>query len=114
MQQADLDNRASALAGQFQMNVEAARQLTQLADQMQALSAQGTMTDDDRDALAHAALGVVGVSPADVQAAMVKATQNSDKTALNGLIEKAAANIGMPSSAALRDQILPSLGINLN
>ena len=45
---------------------------------------------------------------------MVKATQNSDKTALNGLIEKAAKNIGMNSSAALRDQILPSLGINLN
>ena len=44
------------------MNVEAARQLTQLADRMQQLTAQGNMTDNDRDALARSALGVVGVS----------------------------------------------------
>jgi hypothetical protein len=114
LQQQDLDNRATQLAAQYQMNFESARQLTQLADQMQKLSAQGQMTDNDRDALARSALGVAGVSPADVQAAIVRATKNQDKTALQQLMDKAASNLGMSSSAALRDEILPSLGLTVN
>jgi hypothetical protein len=43
-------------------------------------------------------------------ASMIK-DGNSD--AVNALMDKAATNLGMPSSTALRNQILPALGINV-
>jgi len=110
---ADLDNRSKAFASQFQMNVESARQLTQLADRMSALETQGQMTDDDRMALADSALAVARISGKEVSTAVAKLMNHQDKTAVDALVTKAAVNLGMPSSAGLRDQILPSLGITL-
>ena len=94
------------------MNIEAARQLTQIADRMQSLTVQGSMTDDDRQAVTTAALGVAGITNDQVTQAYAK-FGNGDKTAVEGLLTQAATNLGMPSTAGLRDQILPSLGINL-
>ena len=70
------------------------------------------MTDDDRVALADAALNVAGISNDQVTAAYAN-YMNGDTTAVETLLTQAATNLGMPSSAGLKDQILPSLGINL-
>ena len=70
------------------------------------------LTDDDRTAIADAALSVAGISNDDVTSAYANFVKG-DKTAVDGLLTQAAVNLGMPSSAGLRDQILPSLGINL-
>ena len=94
------------------MNIEAARQLTQISNRMQALSAQGAMADEDRDAVTTAALGVAGITNDQVVAAYAKLGQG-DSTAVDTLLVQAATNLGMPSSDGLKDQILPSLGINL-
>ena len=94
------------------MNIEAARQLTQIADKMSMLTNQaGGMTDDDRASLTEAALGVAGISNDQVTKAYT-AYFNGDKSAVNNLIGQAAANTGA-SETDLRSQILPSLGINL-
>jgi hypothetical protein len=44
--------------------------------------------------------------------AAVAAYMNGNPSAVNDLIAKGAANLGMPSGQMLRDQILPSLGIH--
>jgi hypothetical protein len=114
VQQAAIEDRAQSLASSFSMNIESARQLTQLADKMNEFQSQsGGITTADQVALTNAALGVAGVSSNDLNSAIVKMTQNQDQSGVNDLLTKAAANLGMPSTAALRDQILPSLGINL-
>ena len=113
VQMAAIEGRAQAFASQFQMDVGAARQLTQLADRMQSLTAQGQMTDEDRDALSQAALGVAGISGDDVAKAYARMLNSNDQSAVDDLMTKAATNLGMPSTAGLRDQILPSLGIKL-
>jgi hypothetical protein len=105
-----LDAKAQVTATQFQMDFESARQLTQLADKMQMLQSAGQLTDADRGAIARSALAVAGVEESEVNAASIAAAQG-DKTAVNSVMTKAAANLGMPSSAMLRDQILPSLGV---
>jgi hypothetical protein len=107
---AELDSRAQVMATQFQMDFEGARQLTQLADKMQILEQSGEMSDDDRAALARSALAVAGVEEDEVNDAAAKAAQG-DISAVNTVMTKAATNLGMPSTAMLRDQILPSLGI---
>jgi hypothetical protein len=81
---------------------------------MQALSTAGTLTDDDRMALADTALAVCKIKSEDATAAFAQMIKSNDRTAVNALIEQAATNLGMPSSAALRDQILPSLGFPSN
>ena len=58
------------------------------------------------------ALIVAGISGDEVNKAYT-AYFNGDKSAVDGLVTQAAVNLGMPSDAGLRDQILPSLGINL-
>lgn len=114
LQQADLDNRALSLANQYQMNVESARQLTQLADQMQQLSSQGSgLSDEDRSALAGSALEVAGIQGEDVNTAIATMIKTGDQSAVNELISRAATHLGMSSPDALRRQILPSLGIQL-
>lgn len=113
LQQQDRDSRAQALAVHYQMDVDSARQLTLLADRMRMLVARGQLTREDRSALATSALGVVGISRADVQAAAVNDIQNGDRAGINRLIEQAANKLGMPSSTALRNEILPSLGITV-
>lgn len=114
LQQQAIEDRAQGIAQQFSMNIESARQLTQLADRMQQLTAagKGQISDDDRQMMAEAALGVAGVKADEVTAAYAKLAQG-DKAAVEGLLGKAAANLGMPSAAGLREQILPALGINL-
>jgi hypothetical protein len=112
LQQADVATRAQSVAAQFQMNYTAAVQLTQLADKVQAMTQTGTMTSEDREAITESALGVAGIGTDDVNTA-IAATINGDTTAINALMDKAATNLGMPSSAGLRDQILPALGITI-
>ena len=94
------------------MSVESARSLTQLSDRMNLLSTQRQLTADDHDALAHSALAVAGVDTPEVSK-VVAAMANHDNSAVDALIEKAAVNLGMPSSAGLRDQILPSFGVQI-
>jgi hypothetical protein len=97
------------------MSVEAARQLTQISDRMQMLQAQGGqngMSDDDRVAVTNAALSVAGITNEQVTAAYAGFI-NGDSNAVNALLVQAATNLGMPSTAGLKEQLLPSLGINL-
>lgn len=112
LQQADVATRAQSVATQFNMNYTAAVQLTQLSDKVQAMTKAGSMTSEDREAITESALSVAGIGTEDVNNA-IAATLKGDTTAMNALMDKAATNLGMPSSAGLRDQILPALGINL-
>jgi hypothetical protein len=112
LQQADVAARAQSVSTQFQMNYTAAVQLTQLSDKVQAMTKAGSMTSEDREAITESALGVAGIGTDDVNTA-IAATLKGDTTAIDALMDKAATNLGMPSSAGLREQILPALGINL-
>ena len=113
MQDQDLSNRAQSVSNQFQMSYDKALALTKLADKVQAMSAQEQMSVDDRDAIVNSAMGIAGISEDEVDAAIAQTVQSNDQKAINDLMEKAATNLGMPSSAGLRDQILPRLGIQL-
>ena len=113
LQGQNLDSEAQSISGQFGMTFESARQLAQLADKMSALSASGAVSEEARDDIAQAALAVGGISTDDVNSAIASMVKNGDQTAVQALMDKAAANLGMTSSAGLRDQLLPSLGINL-
>jgi hypothetical protein len=112
--QQDLQARAQHFATRFQMNFESAFELTQLADTMQTLSAQNKFTGEDQLAISQTALTVAGISQTDFQAAMGNYLNNHDSHAFDALIDQGANHLGMPSSAALRDQILPSLGLSVN
>jgi hypothetical protein len=109
-----MEDRAQGLASQFSMNIDAARQLTQISDKMAVLMNEsgGQMTDDDRASLTEAALGVAGITHEQVTQAY-SAYFNGDKSQVNNLVGRAATNLGMPSDAGLRETILPSIGINL-
>ena len=80
---------------------------------MSSLTSSGQITEEDREAITHAALNVAGLSTDDVNAAIARMIKDGDKSAIDDLVNKAATNLGMPSSAGLRDQLLPALGINL-
>jgi hypothetical protein len=110
-QSAGFEQRAQAVATQFGMAPESARRLTQLADQVQRLSAAGAMTAEDREAITHSALNVAGISSADVNNAIAQVITTGDQKSIDELMNKAAKNLGMSSSAGLRDQLLPALGI---
>ena len=113
LQSQQLEDRAQGLVSQFSMNIEAARQLTQIADKMSMLTnQQGGMTDADRASLTDEALAVAGISNDQVTQAYA-AYFKGDHSAVDNLIGQAATNLGMPSAVGLREQILPSLGINL-
>jgi len=115
LQSSAIEDRAQVLASSYSMDIEPARQLTQLADKMSQFSNKdGGMTQADQNALAEAALGVAGIKIEDVKNARDRMLSNGDQSGVNSLMTKAAANLGMPSAAGLRDQILPSLGINLS
>jgi len=112
-QEQNLADRAQGISSQYQMDYDKALELTKLADKVQAMTVQGQMTEDDRDAVVASAMGAAGVTEEEVNAAVASVAQNGNQKAINALMEKAAKNLGMPSSAGLRDQILPSLGIQL-
>lgn len=112
LEQGQVEGRAQALASEFSMNLESARQLTQISDRMQIMQQQGAMTDEDREAVADAALGVAGISQDQVTDAYARYLKG-DHASVDNLVYQASQNLGMPSSYGLREQILPSLGINL-
>jgi flagellar biosynthesis/type III secretory pathway protein FliH len=109
-QEKTLEDRAELIANQFQMSVEAATQLTQLSQKVQKMAMSGHMTAKDREAITKSALSIAGLTTEEVNDAL-KATMEGDKRATEDLLEKAARNLGMDSSADLRDKLLPSLGI---
>jgi hypothetical protein len=111
LQGQNLDSQAQSISGQFGMDFESARQLAQLADKMSTLSASGSVSEEDRETITHAALNIAGLSTDDVNAA-IESTIKGDSHAMDDLMNKAATNLGMSSSAGLRDQLLPTLGIN--
>ena len=111
LQDQKLDSEAQALQDKFEMSAESAHQLAVLADKVQETSASGTITDEARDEIARAALHVAGLTTDDVNDALAKMVQDGDQQAIDDLMDKAASNLGMPSSAGLRDQLLPALGI---
>jgi hypothetical protein len=112
LQGQNLDTKAQSLAGQFGMSFESARQLALLADQMQSLGSAGSISEENREAITHAALGIAGISTDDVNGAIAQMMKDGNQKAIDDLMNKAATNLGMSSSAGLRDQLLPSLGIN--
>jgi hypothetical protein len=70
------------------------------------------MTAQDQAAITDAALGVAGITNDELNTATTAAIQNKDMTGVNTLLAKGAANTGT-TVTVLRDQILPSLGLNL-
>ena len=57
-------------------------------------------------------MSVAGVKPEEVTAAIAQGmTGNTAPT--EQLLERAARNLGMSSGAALRDNLLPSLGVSV-
>jgi len=112
LQGQNMDSQAQSISGQFGMSFESARQLAQLADKMSTLSASGAVSEEAREEIAHAALAVAGISTDDVNSAVASMIKDGDQKAVAALMDKAAANLGMTSSAGLRDQLLPTLGIN--
>jgi len=104
------EDRAQGLADRFDMSFQSAYQLAQLSDQVKAMSVQGQLTDKDRDAIATSAFAIGGVSTDDVKDA-VTGFKNGDKSKAEALMDKAASKMGMSSSAQLRDQILPAVGV---
>jgi hypothetical protein len=111
LQKMSVTSRAQLLVNSFQMSMGAAVQLTQLSDRVKSMAVQGAMSDSDKAAVSEAAFSVAGISTADVTGALSKYNAG-DETAANNLMQKAAINLGMPSSSALRDKLLPALGIN--
>jgi hypothetical protein len=113
LQQADVATRASAMASNLQMSVESATQLVTIADKMQKLSALGSMTPADRDALTEASLNVAGITTGDVNQAIAATVQSGKTDQIDALMVKAANNLGMPSTDNLRTKLLPVFGINI-
>jgi hypothetical protein len=113
LEQSDTTQRAQNLADHFQMSFDNALQVTELADKMNQLTASGQMTDEDRAAISDAALNLAGVTGAEVNAAVSDILTSKDETKMNALMDQAAAHLGMASSAGLRDEILPALGMHL-
>ncbi len=111
VKQANINTRAQALVSQFGMSFSSAQVLTQLSDRMNMLKSSGQISAEDQASLADAALGVAGINPADARSAVSAKINNGDSSKIDALIEQGAVNLGMPSSAALRSQILPSLGL---
>ena len=112
VEQDTIESRAGSIAEQFQMNYQSAVQLAALADHVQQLTSTNSLTADDREAIAGAALGIAGITSDEVNTATVKSLKG-DQTGVDDLVTKAALNLGMPSSANLRDKLLPSLGVDL-
>jgi hypothetical protein len=113
LQARTVNQRAEFIASQFQMSFEGAKQLTQLSDKVQQMGAQGALTAADRAAITQSALKIAGVGTDEVDHAMSAMIQG-DTRAADDLMAKAAKNLGMPSSAGLRDKLLPALGIETN
>ena len=113
VQQQSLTDRAQDISTQFQMDFTKALELTKLADKVQSMTVQGQMTSEDRSAVVDSAMGMAGITEAEVNSAVSSVAIDGNQKAINALLEKAAANLGMQSSAGLRDQLLPSLGIQL-
>ncbi len=106
LSQAQLSNKATAVAAQFQMSYDAAYKLTQLANQVTMMETTGSLTDADKEAVMESAFGVAGVTSDEVNSAMAKSAQG-DNTEVEAVMGKAAMNLGMPSGATFRDKVLP-------
>jgi hypothetical protein len=113
VQTKSLEQRAQFIANQFSMSVGAATQLTQLSDRVKQMAVSGRMTSADRVAVTQSALGIAGLSTDQVNDAITR-MNSGDESAASALMQKAAVNLGMPSSAALRDKLLPALGVTLD
>jgi len=111
IQDQSLNNRAQAIATKFDMDFGSAHQLAVLADRVQTLTAQGAVSADDEQGVIQAAIGIAGLSQDEINSAIVQSLQGNE-SATNSLMEKAAQNLGMSSTATLRDQLLPALGLS--
>lgn len=109
-QQKVAQDRAQGLANRFNMSAQSAYQLTQLADQVKAMSVQGQLTEADQQAIAQSAFAIGGVSADEVKAA-VQGVRNGDKSQAEELMSRAAAKMGMSSGAEFRDRVLPAVGV---
>jgi hypothetical protein len=117
LQQAQLQNtsflqRAAKVSTSYQMSFSSALQLTLLADKINAVT-EGSLTDQDRQAITQSTLTIAGVSSDDLTSA-VTASMGGDDTLSNNLLTKISQNLGMPSDTTLRSQILPMLGVSLS
>lgn len=119
LQQANLQRnafvqRAATISAGLQMDFQKAVQLTTLSDKLTTIANQGqAMTDNDRAAMMQSLSGIAGVTTDDLSNAITQQMQgNSQPT--SDLVDTIAKNLGMPSSIALKNKILPQLGIDLN
>lgn len=113
LQQASIATRAVNIQNEFGMSVQSASQLAVLADHVQQMTANSQeLTTDDRNAITESALSIANISMDEVNDAFTKSMQG-DNTATEALLQKAAVNLGMQSSASVRTQLLPALGVEL-
>jgi hypothetical protein len=111
LQDQNMNDRAATIAQQFGMNFDSAHQLAVLADRVQTLTDAGTVSPDAEQAVIQSALSIAGLSQDEVTTAITQSLQG-DESGVNALMDKAATNLGMSSTATLRDQLLPALGIS--
>ena len=111
VQNADLTSRAQVVAEKFQMNIEAATQLTMLSDKIQQLTAGGTtqLTQEDGQEISREAFAIAGLNANDVNLAITKSLAGDDG-AEEDLLNMAATGLGMQAQM-LKSQLLPALGI---
>ena len=112
VQQTSYLQRAANVSAHYQMSFTSAAQLTALADKINAATAQ-QLTAADLQAVSNAILKIAGLSSDQVTQAVSASAGGSD-TLANSLVTQVAQNLGMPSDAMLRDEILPSLGVTLS
>jgi hypothetical protein len=108
-----LEQRAVELVERYQMKLESARKLTKLADQISRLSKANKLTVADQQDIADRALAVAGIQPQEVNDALGDIMNQRNERALDDLVVKAAKNLGMPSTAGIKEEILPKLGIRI-
>jgi hypothetical protein len=113
VQQATRNAHAQVLVNKFGMSVQSASQIVELVDRVQTMSSAGQgFTSTDIQSISQSVLSIAGLSPDEVNGAIAKSLQGDDSST-DALLNKAAQNLGMPSSAVLRNQLLPALGISL-
>jgi hypothetical protein len=114
LQRAGLVQRAAMVSANFQMDFGKAVQLTTLADKLNAIQSAGqSLSDGDRSAVLQTLNGIAGTTQEQLSKAVIQSLQGNSQPAQE-LVETISKNLGMPSSASLKNQILPQLGLDLN
>lgn len=108
--QKNLSKRAEGLAQNFGLSLDKAKEVVQLTDQVRLMASAGKLTTADKMSITESALKIAGLTASDVDHALSQIKKGNMKPA-GDLMEKAAQNLGMESTADLTDKLLPNIGL---